>query len=71
MGICSAQVFHRVTGANFKIVTSPSSDPESWGQKTTVAGVQSNWPGLLALSDGTVLGCAETGGVYCHSISFS
>ncbi|KZP20116.1 glycoside hydrolase family 93 protein [Athelia psychrophila] len=60
-----------VTGANFKIVTSASTDPAVWGQKTTVAPVQSNWPGLLANGDGTVFGCADTSGAYCHRISFS
>ncbi|KIM91249.1 glycoside hydrolase family 93 protein [Piloderma croceum F 1598] len=58
-------------GANFKIITSLSSDPAVWGQKTTVSGVQSSWPGLLALTDGTVLGCSDHGGVNCHSISFT
>ncbi|KAF8801543.1 glycoside hydrolase family 93 protein [Phlegmacium glaucopus] len=57
--------------ASFKILTSDPSDPASWGRKTTVSGVQSSWPGLLALGDGTVLGCSDHGGVNCHSISFS
>ena len=58
-------------GADFKIITSVASDPAVWGQKTKVSGVQSSWPGLLALSDGTVMGCSAHGGVNCHSISFS
>ena len=65
-------IFYRpLHGADFKIITSPSSDPAMWGQKTTVSGVQSSWPGLLALTDGTVLGCSAHGGVNCHFISFT
>jgi hypothetical protein len=60
-----------VNGADFKIVTGGPVQTGAWGNKVTVSGVQSNWPGLLAKSDGSVLGCADNGGVKCHSITFS
>ncbi|KAF8313893.1 glycoside hydrolase family 93 protein [Clavulina sp. PMI_390] len=60
-----------VTGASMKIVTSNSVDPEVWGQKTTVFGVQANWPGLHALSDGSILGCVDYSGAKCKRITFS
>ncbi|KAF5350117.1 hypothetical protein D9756_009219 [Leucocoprinus leucothites] len=60
-----------VNGADMKIVTSALSDPASWGRKTTVSGVQSNWPGMLAKTDGGALGCADNGGAVCHQINFS
>lgn len=54
----------------FKIITSSTGVTGSWGDKTTVAtGGASAWPGLLALADGSVLGCA--GAVACHMITFS
>ncbi|KIY70788.1 glycoside hydrolase family 93 protein [Cylindrobasidium torrendii FP15055 ss-10] len=51
----------------FKILTSPPAVTGTWGNKATV--MNGAWPGLFALTDGTVLGCA--GGAECHSISFS
>ncbi|KAH8913831.1 glycoside hydrolase family 93 protein [Atractiella rhizophila] len=60
-----------VQGANMKIVTGGPVATGAWGNKVTVSGVQSSWPGLLAKSDGTVLGCADNGGAKCHSITFS
>lgn len=60
----------RVTGTNFKIITSASADPPSWGQTTAVSGVQSNWPGLLTNGDGAIFGCADNW-VVCHSILFN
>jgi len=58
-------------GADFKIVTGGPVQTGSWGNKVTVSGVQSNWPGLLTKSDGSVLGCSGNGGAKCHSITFS
>ncbi|KAF8316545.1 hypothetical protein DL93DRAFT_2056274 [Clavulina sp. PMI_390] len=58
-------------GANMKIITSNSVDPEVWGQKTTVFGVQANWPSLHALTDGSVLGCVDYSGAKCSRITFS
>ncbi|KAK7005645.1 Sialidase domain-containing protein [Favolaschia claudopus] len=60
-------------GASFKIVTSLSNDPPSWGQKTTVLPVNSLWGGLYSRVDGssTVVGCADNGGARCHQISFA
>ncbi|KIY63212.1 glycoside hydrolase family 93 protein [Cylindrobasidium torrendii FP15055 ss-10] len=51
----------------FKILTSPPTVSGSWGNKATV--MTGAWPGLFALTDGTVMGCA--GNAECHSISFS
>ncbi|KAE9395910.1 hypothetical protein BT96DRAFT_922475 [Gymnopus androsaceus JB14] len=54
----------------FKIVTSSTGVTGSWSDETTVAtGGNSAWPGLLALADGSVLGCA--GAAQCHMITFS
>ncbi|KAJ7623700.1 glycoside hydrolase family 93 protein [Roridomyces roridus] len=58
-------------GASMKIVTSLSTDPASWGQKTTVLPISSLWPSVFARTDGTVLACADNGGVRCRSVSFS
>ncbi|KAJ7708747.1 glycoside hydrolase family 93 protein, partial [Mycena rosella] len=59
--------------ASMKIVTSLSTDPPVWGQKTTVLGVSSYWPGLYHCIDGsgTVVGCADLNGARCLSISFA
>ncbi|KAF7325041.1 Glycoside hydrolase family 93 protein [Mycena kentingensis (nom. inval.)] len=60
-------------GAAFKIITSASLAVPSWGQKTTVLPISSYWPSLLSRTDGsgTVIGCADTDGARCRSISFS
>ncbi|KAJ7055692.1 glycoside hydrolase family 93 protein [Mycena amicta] len=60
-------------GASMKILTSLSSDPAVWGQKTTVLPISSLWPGLYSRVDGTatVVGCADNGGARCRSISFA
>ncbi|KAJ6581102.1 glycoside hydrolase family 93 protein [Mycena capillaripes] len=61
------------SGASMKILTSLSSDPAVWGQKTTVLPVASFWPGLYSRVDGsaTVVACADNGGARCHQISFA
>ncbi|KAJ7173618.1 glycoside hydrolase family 93 protein [Mycena filopes] len=61
------------TGASMKILTSLSSDPAVWGQKTTVFPVSSLWPGLFSRVDGTntVVACADNNGAKCHEISFA
>ncbi|KAL1745333.1 glycoside hydrolase family 93 protein [Schizophyllum fasciatum] len=59
-------------GANFKIVTkAPGGD--RWEHKTEVFGIQATWPGLLAKTDGSVLGCSGHSGEgsVCHEITFS
>lgn len=58
------------SGSDMKIVTSQPVTPQGWGNKVTVSPVTSYWPSLLAMTDGTVLGCADNGGAKCHSISF-
>ncbi|KAJ6617583.1 Sialidase [Mycena sp. CBHHK59/15] len=60
-------------GAAMKILTSLSTDPPNWGQKTTVYGIPSFWPSVYRRVDGsgTVLGCADLGGVRCREISFA
>ncbi|KAJ7777333.1 glycoside hydrolase family 93 protein [Mycena metata] len=60
-------------GGSMKILTSLSSDPAVWGQKTTVLPVTSVWPGIFARSDGsnTAVGCADNSGAKCHEISFA
>ncbi|KXN84070.1 hypothetical protein AN958_00485 [Leucoagaricus sp. SymC.cos] len=60
-----------VNGADMKIVTSDFIGPANWGHKVNVSGVQSNWPSLLAKTDGGALGCADHGGAICHQIRFS
>ncbi|KAJ7249478.1 glycoside hydrolase family 93 protein [Mycena rebaudengoi] len=60
--------------ASMKILTSLSTDPAVWGQKTTVLGASSFWPSVYRQVDalsGTVLACADRGGVRCRQISFS
>ncbi|KAF8196863.1 glycoside hydrolase family 93 protein [Mycena galopus ATCC 62051] len=59
-------------GASFKILTSLSTDPQVWGQKTIVLPVQSLW-GSLFRNEGsaTVIGCADNGGARCHEVSFA
>ncbi|KAJ7460739.1 glycoside hydrolase family 93 protein [Mycena latifolia] len=60
-------------GAAMKILTSLSTDPPVWGQKTTVLGVPSLWPSVYRRVDGsgTVVACADLNGVRCRSISFA
>ncbi|KAF8316546.1 glycoside hydrolase family 93 protein [Clavulina sp. PMI_390] len=60
-----------VSGANMKILTSNSVDPEVWGDKTTVFPVQASWPSVFGLSGGGVLGCAAHTGAQCSRITFS
>ncbi|KAJ7460738.1 glycoside hydrolase family 93 protein [Mycena latifolia] len=62
-----------VKGASMKILTSLSTDPPVWGQKTTVLGDGSLWPSMFFRVDGsnTAVGCADTKGVRCRSISFA
>ncbi|KAJ6460597.1 glycoside hydrolase family 93 protein [Mycena sanguinolenta] len=59
-------------GASFKVLTSLSTDPQAWGQKTTVLPVQSLWGSLYSRVDGssTVVACADNGGARCHEVSF-
>ncbi|KAG8986855.1 hypothetical protein FRB94_011210 [Tulasnella sp. JGI-2019a] len=59
------------SGSDMKIVISQPLTPQVWGNKVTVSPVASYWPSLLALSTGTVLGCADNSGAKCYSISFS
>ncbi|KAJ7849952.1 glycoside hydrolase family 93 protein [Mycena olivaceomarginata] len=60
-------------GASYKILTSLSTDPPVWGQKTTVLPVQSLWGSLFRRVDGTatIVACADNGGARCHQVSFA
>ncbi|KAJ7355705.1 glycoside hydrolase family 93 protein [Mycena albidolilacea] len=60
-------------GASYKILTSLSTDPPVWGQKTTVLPVQSLWGSLFRRVDGTatIIACADNGGARCHQVSFA
>lgn len=60
-----------VNGASMKIVTAQPSVNAAWGNKATISGVQSSWPGILGMRDGSVLACADNGGAKCHSVTFS
>ncbi|KAF5388922.1 hypothetical protein D9757_005136 [Collybiopsis confluens] len=61
---------NNVASSAFKIVTSGTGTTGSWGEETTVATAgNSAWPGLLALPNGSVLGCS--GSATCHMITFS
>lgn len=41
-------------GGTFKVVTASSSDPTTWGSKTSIA-TAAHWPGLYALGDSSFL----------------
>ncbi|KAJ7493330.1 glycoside hydrolase family 93 protein [Mycena galericulata] len=60
-------------GASMKILTSLSTDPAVWGQKTTVLPISSLWPSVYSRSDGTgtVIACADNNGVRCRTVSFA
>jgi len=60
-------------GSSMKILTSLSTYPAVWGQKTTVLPVSSLWPALYSRVDGTgtVIACADNGGARCHQVSFA
>jgi hypothetical protein len=64
---------YRPNGASYKILTSLSTDPPVWGQKTTVLPVQSLWGSLFRRVDGTatIVACADNGGARCHQVSFA
>ncbi|RPB17147.1 neuraminidase [Morchella conica CCBAS932] len=53
-----------VSGASAKIVASTaiSSGSVTWGNKLTVGGVQSNWPGMLTIDDRHVMVMYDNGG---------
>lgn len=50
-----------VNGSDVKMVVSADGG-RTWGGKVTVGGVQSNWPGVVAVGDGEVLVLYESGG---------
>ncbi|KAJ7096028.1 neuraminidase, partial [Mycena crocata] len=58
--------------AAMKILTSSSTDPAVWGQKTTIFGASSFWPSVYRRVDGsaTVVACTDNGGAKCHEVSF-
>ena len=58
------------TGADAKVVTS-SDGGTTWGNKLTFSPVQSNWPGLLVLTDTSFLGRADYGGAKAQLIELS
>ncbi|KIK59418.1 glycoside hydrolase family 93 protein [Collybiopsis luxurians FD-317 M1] len=61
---------NNVANSAFKIVTSGTGAAGSWSDETTVATASNSaWPGLLALPNGSVLGCS--GSATCHMITFS
>ncbi|KAJ7156842.1 neuraminidase, partial [Mycena crocata] len=54
-----------------KILTSSSTSPAVWGQKTTIFGASSFWPSVYRRVDtATILACADNGGAKCHEVSF-
>ena len=52
-----------------KIIT--STDGINWGSKSTVFGVQSYWPGLLALNDSSLLVLSDFGGAKSQRVALS
>ncbi|KAJ7153116.1 glycoside hydrolase family 93 protein, partial [Mycena crocata] len=60
-------------GAAMKILTSASTNPAVWGQKTTVFGASAFWPSVYRRVDGsaTVVACADNGGAKCHEVSLA
>ncbi|KAI9745088.1 MAG: hypothetical protein M1818_001366 [Claussenomyces sp. TS43310] len=57
------------SGANVKIIT--GTDGSTWGDKTTVSPVQSNWGGLTVLNDTNFLLVASYNGAKSYQISLS
>jgi hypothetical protein len=58
-----------VTGADAKIIT--STDGVNWGNKLTVFGVQSNWPGMITLDSSNLLVLADHNGAKSQHVSLS
>lgn len=50
-----------VSGSDVKMVVSADGG-STWGGKVTVGGVQSNWPGIVAVGEGEALVLYESGG---------
>lgn len=59
-----------VNGADAKLVTSGDGG-STWGNKITVFPVQSNWPGLLTLSDSSFLVMADNDGAKSQLVTLA